>query len=114
MIRHSVIFWIQNIGQIKIKDGTNFKSFREEKFPLDSRYPMIELLFADCNCQSLTKKIPLRCQKFPHSSQIFSQISVGFANFVDMGTHVMHTNSMHGMSITMIFCGQTIPIFTQN
>ena len=47
---------------------------------------MIELLFADCNCQSLTKKFPLRCQKFPHSSQISSQISVGFANFVDMGT----------------------------
>ena len=46
---------------------------------------MIELLFADCNCQSLTKKFPLRCQKFPHSSQISSQISVGFANFVDMG-----------------------------
>ena len=47
---------------------------------------MIELLFADCNCQSLTKKFPLRCQKFPHSSQISSQISVGFANFVDMGS----------------------------
>ena len=46
---------------------------------------MIELLFADCNCQSLTKKFPLRCQKFPHSSQISFQISVGFANFVDMG-----------------------------
>ena len=48
---------------------------------------MIELLFADCNCQSLTKKFPLRCQKFPHSSQISSQISVGFANFVDMGSY---------------------------
>ena len=36
-IRHLVIFWIQNIGQIKIKDGTNFKSFREEKFPLDTQ-----------------------------------------------------------------------------
>ena len=47
---------------------------------------MIELLFADCNCQSLTKKFPLRCQKFPHSSQISSQISVGFAKFVDMGS----------------------------
>ena len=50
---------------------------------------MIELLFADCNCQSLTKKFPLRCQKFPHSSQISSQISVGFANFVDMGRPVL-------------------------
>ena len=49
---------------------------------------MIELLFADCNCQSLTKKFPLRCQKFPHSSQISSQISVGFANFVDMGKYM--------------------------
>ena len=53
---------------------------------------MIELLFADCNCQSLTKKFPLRCQKFPHSSQISSQISVGFANFVDMGTVVIKYN----------------------
>ena len=61
---------------------------------------MIELLFADCNCQSLTKKFPLRCQKFPHSSQISSQISVGFANFVDMGiygSYLVHSISCAGM-----------------
>ena len=50
---------------------------------------MIELLFADCNSQSLTKKFPLRNQKFLHSSQISSQISVGFANFVDMGAYLI-------------------------
>ena len=64
---------------------------------------MIELLFADCNCQLLTKKFPLRCQKFPHSSQISSQISVGFANFVDMGKSFFESTKLH-KQVFVILC----------
>ena len=83
LIHDTVLFQIY----LKHKIYRNFHL--EKKFTLDTY--VLQWLNCSSNCQQLTKKFPLRCQKFPRSCQISSQISAGSAKFVDMGGNMRQT-----------------------